>query len=377
MATTPISPLPAVFPVRDPFKVSFQDATALASDNDEPTELEVLVQVEDAQGSDIYRTVGEMINPYGADDTAAVLIHRALMGALKASPPSLTAVGLIPFTGICKKYRLQARDIVGGVAMGTFAISDPAHAWLAGQSYTDHGYDLSEGRAYKFLYTQDDPKYFHPNQRFHFQFLTFIAGEDISLLIQAHYTDNTTEDFSTPLGDLTAFTGYAINVPKPVWTKPLEKFIVTLTGFFASSEAINCYFRKASQYAQEVFYLNSHGGYENFVFTGKSEYTNTVSGEVFESQVYPGDAADPGNYQSFNQKSFDGVILRSGWLRYADLLALKDMVLRNEVYLVEGTKLRKLIIANATYPTRKDGEFLYSVEIQGRFGFDNTALSRA
>jgi hypothetical protein len=51
------------------------------------------------------------------------------------------------------------------------------------------------------------------------------------------------------------------------------------------------------------------------------------------------------------------------------------MLLHNQAYLVVGSQLRKLIITNATHQTRKDGEYLYALEIQARFAYENTALT--
>jgi hypothetical protein len=374
MATQPTSSLPIISPVRDPLKITFQDPDNLATDNDEPTELEVQVEVEDIPGSDNWRRVGEMLNPYGADNTASALIHRALMGALKPTPPSLTAVGLQSFTSICKAYRLLARDVVGGVPAAEFAVAGTSHAWLAGQSYTNQTNDLYQSRAYRLLSTQGSPRYIHPDQRIFVGFLTFIAGTSIQMIITATYTDDTTEEFTIELGNVDSFTGYQMTVPTPIWTKPVASFNLRLFGFIgASMESMNYYYTRPTQWKQEIFYLNSRGGFDNFIFTGKKEESQTDTGEIFEGQLFPPLVAQEGNYITFNQRSYESFILRSGWINNAQREALKDLTLRNEAYLVVGTELRKLIISNATYQTRKDGEFLYSLEIQARCAYDHYA----
>lgn len=378
MATGTSAPLPNVFPVRNPFKVSLQDPLALSSDNLDPTEVEVIVEVEDIRGSDIFRKVGEMINPYAADNFASAIINRCLLGALKATPPNITATGLTEYGQICKKFRIRVRDLIGGVPSGAFVTIEPAHAWLAGNSFQDNATNPAANRAYRILWTQSSNRFLHPNQSIFLPFLTFQAGTDIQLRINARYTDDTTEIFETPLGNLTAFTNYGITVPRPVWTKELDYFTISLGGFFGgSAEAINVRLLPASQYSQQVFYLNSFGGYENFIFTGKSEFSFTTTSDSFEANLHPGSSSNEGNYTTFNEKLYDSVTLRSGYIKPSQLIALKDMVLRNEVYLVQGTNLRKLKITNATYPQRKDGEFLFSIEIQARFAYDHVALSRA
>jgi hypothetical protein len=374
MATQPITALPVISPVRDPLKITFQDPGNLASANDEPTELEVQVEVEDVPGSDEWRRVGEMLNPYGPDDTASVLIHRALMGTLKPTAPSLTAVGLQSFTSICKKYRLLARDVVGGIPSGAFEISDTSHAWLAGQAYTRQTNDLYQGRAYQFLTTAGSFQYLHPDQRIFLSFLAFLAGEDIQLIIEAQYTDATTEEFIIELGTIEAFTGYYITIPTPAWEKPLTRFSLRLFGFIGGSQgSMLYYYTRPTQWKQEIFYLNSRGGFENIMFTGKKEESHTGTGEVFEGQLFPPLDAQEGNYLTFNQRSHESFTLRSGWINAIQREALKDLTLRNEAYLVVGTALRKVIITNATYEHRKDGEFLYSLELQARFAYDHHA----
>ncbi|MFN3802456.1 hypothetical protein, partial [Belliella pelovolcani] len=148
MPTLPIFAIPPISPVRNPLLVAFQDAAAPASANEEITLIEVLIEVEDVLNSNQWRRVGELLNPYGADDSGSVLIHRALMGTLKASPPDLTALGLQEKNGIIKRYRLLARDVVGGNPSGGFTTTSIAHAWLAGQKYINAQNDLIGNRAY-------------------------------------------------------------------------------------------------------------------------------------------------------------------------------------------------------------------------------------
>lgn len=377
MPTTPISSLPSISLVRDPLQVFFQDSGNLASNNEEPTELEVQIEIEDIYGSNNWRRVGEILNPYGPDNLAGALIHRALQGALKATAPNIAASGLQFRSGICKRYRLRARDVVGGIPSGAFADTGPAHAWLAGQSYRNSSNDFVGSRAFRFLSTQGSPRYFHPSQRIYIEFITFLAATDANLIITAYYEDNTTEEFTTNLGVLAAFHAYGIRIPTPAWAKPLRYFMIALDGFIGGSmETINCFYTKPSQFAQEIFYLNSLGGYENFVFTGKTEESNTETGEVFEGQLLPPLTAQEGNFMAFNQRSTEGFTLRSGWINEKQRRALKDLTLRNEAYLVQGNQLLRLLISNASYQVRKDGEFLYSLEFQARFAYENVAYSR-
>lgn len=377
--TTPISPLPFIFPVRDTLIISFQDPDHPASDNLEPTELEAQLQVENIYGSGIWITVAEFLNPYTADDTASIVINRALVGVLKASPPNLNTAGLQLLPGIVKRYRIRARDLIGGLPTGDFTTTDPANAWLAGQSYSSMGDDnLYSRRAFVFLSSQGDNRTFHPNQDLYIEFLTLIAAESIDIQIEAYYTDSTQESFIIPIGGLAAFQKYGLNIPKPAFTKEVKYCSLALSGFLdASATNMSIYFSKTSNYERHLYYLNSLGGYEGIVFTGKTEEFDTTSSDLIEGVLFPAAQSQSGNFQTINQSMFESFTLRSGFLSLRQRNAIKDMTLRNEVYLKIGNNLRKIILSPATFPTRKDGEFLYSIEISARLAYDHTAYNRA
>jgi hypothetical protein len=376
MATALISPLPHFHPILNPLLAKLQDPDNLATDNEEPTELEVQLEVEDEPFSGEWRRIAEFLNPYSLDDTGSVLLHRALHGILDTAPPSLTSVGLQPLPGLTARYRLQARDIIGGVATDGFTPTDPAWAWLAGRSYTDQGTSYSVGRAYKFLRTDDSPRYIQLGQRLHVEFISFIACEAAILRVRAQYTDDTEEEFDIEIGAVEEGKGYYFNLPTPVWTKELLRFYISLSGYIgASMESMLFYYKKATRYQQEIFYRNSMGGFQNFIFGGKTEENHTESGEILDQVIFPPEDATIGHSLVFNQRSQDSIVLRSGWITLPERLALKDMLLHNQAYLVVGSQLRKLIITNATHQTRKDGEYLYALEIQARFAYENTALT--
>ncbi|MFN3802197.1 hypothetical protein, partial [Belliella pelovolcani] len=206
---------------------------------------------------------------------------------------------------------------------------------------------------------------------------TFMAATGVNIVITAKYADDTEEDFTTMLGDLAAFRAFGIKLETPTWTKALKFFQIKLTGLIGGSmESLNFYYTSASRFKKELFYLNSLGGYESVIFTGKTEESDNFQGDIIEGQLFPSESDNPGNYQVVNQRHQDELILRSGYINDRQRKAINDMLLRNEVYLRDGNSLRKLIIANATYPRDKDGEFLNSVTIQARYAFENSALSR-
>lgn len=377
MPTTPISPLPPIHPVLNPLLVKFQDPDALATDNEDPTELETRLEVRLDPDDEEWTLAAEYLTPYGLDDIASVQIHRALKGLLGPKPPSLTILGLQPIRGLAIEYRLLARDIVGGVPSGNFTPTDPAQAWLAGRSLADLAGSYSAGKAYRWLIADSGTNYLYPGQRLHFEFLTLQAGEDIKLRLTAHYTDETSELFETSLGNLPAFRTYYINLPAPVYSKPLDHFTLGLGGYFgAMSDAVYYRYKKAAQYSREIMFRNSLGGFQSFVLTGKAELSHSESGDILDTVEYPPLDSVAGHSLVFNQRSVDSLVLRSGWISYNERRALKDMLLHNEVYLVTANQLRKIIITNATHQERKDGEYLYAIEFQARYAYDESARTQ-
>ncbi len=378
MPTTPLDPLSAIYAVRDPVQVLFQDPDNLASDNEDPTELELQVEVEETYGSGAYARVGEFLNPYSSADTAAALINRPLLGSLKASPPDLTLSGWQPYVGIVKRFRLRARDLVGGAATVGFEISNPAHAWLAGKDYRSQGADTLIGKAYLFLSTKPLDRRYHPSERIILFLLPLVNGPYV-LRARRFFTDGSDSmDESHSLGLIPAFRPWYLVYDIPVLpAKQISRIEFDMVGPAGTKEMlIYRPIAKPGPYFKQLIYLNSLGGFDSVALMGKSEESHTDSGEVFESLPFPSTATQEGNFQTFNQKQFQSFVLRTGWITLPERRALMDLTLRNEAYLVEGTSQRKILITNASYITRRDGEFLYAMEFQARFAHDNHALSR-
>lgn len=375
MPTSPIQSLPAISLVRDPLQVYFQDPANPASGNSQPTELEVQVEVEEQYGSGTYKRVGEMLNPYGPDNRAGALIHRALMGALKATPPDLSTSTVQGIETIIRRYRLLARDIIGGQATSEFHATSPANAWLAGRSYIDFGKDLLTGNAYLWLSTRPRERRIHPQEKIVLYLLPLVSAS-AGLSVQIHFTDGTSQiDTSKTFGSLTAYRPVYLNYTIPAVTKSISHITFQATGFSVGEKLTYRMIQNPGPYFRQVLYLNSLGGFDSIAMVGKTEVTQTDSGEVFEGQLFPPLDAQEGNHRAINQTSVVGFKLRTGWISLAERTALKDLTLRNEAYLVDGNKLVKLLITNSNYLIQKDGEFLYSLEITAREAFKNASYS--
>lgn len=376
MPTLPISAIPPISPVRDPLLVAFQDAAALASANEEITLIEVLIEVEDVFNSNQWRRVGELLNPYGADDTASVLIHRVLMGVLKGTVPDFTTTTAQSIEGLIKKYRLLARDVIGGDPAGAFTTTATAHSWLAGSEYPDYGIDL-DGKAYLFLTTKPLNRHFHPLEKIVLYMLPLVGGV-ATLQAIITFTDGTTQSDTTKnFGTVEIYRPKYLVYTIPEVAKTIAKIEFDITGLAGTAEKLTYkLISRPSPYFRQLIYLNSLGGFDSVPLIGKTQESETFTGDAFEAQQFPGTDSAEGNFKTFNQRSNKEFVLRTGWITKLQRDALSDMMLINQVYLLEGTKLRKILISNASHQISQDGQFLYSLEIQARFTHDQSAYSR-
>lgn len=380
MATALVNPLPTIHPVYDPLIVALADPGDPASGRTGQSLVEVQLEIEDVLNSDSWRLIGEYLNPYDYDtDEAQVTLHQALEGALGGSPENILSTMITEIPGIIKRYRLKMRDVVDGEAQGSFATSDPAYAWLAGNRYTKIGTDPINGAAYRFLTVRPYNRRIHPEETLAIQFATFVSGADVNLIVEATYDDGTSEDLTYVLGALDAFKVYAINLATPGsgFSKPVTALHCNLTGLMGGSE-----FRRwrtiqnPSPYFRRVFFQNSLGGYESIAMAGKIEELNQPISELFEAQEYPPAGAQVGNTRAFNQRAVDSLILRTGYMSEDELRSLRDLTLRNEAWIQEGTTLRKLILNGGQWRVKTDGDYLHALEVTARYAWEERAYGR-
>lgn len=377
MATSLTSALPSIHPVLDPLAVSLQDAADPASDREGQSSVEVQLEVEDTLDSGTWRLIGEFLNPYDyTTDTAKAVIHKALQGALSHFLPSLTASGAQAMTGVIKRYRLQARDVVDGEAIGSLTATDPGRAWLAGQSYTAQGNDLLTGKAYLFLTTRSLTRRLHPQEKIHLQVLPVVSGTP-TVRIKAYFTDGTDQTDNEVLSAATALVPFAVNITLPTYAETVSYIEIDLTGLTGTAEKLTYrLISKPTPWFRQLFYANSLGGLDHLAFTGKCEELNNPTAEIFEAQEYPVSNGQLGNSRAFNQRATDSLILRTGYMSEAEARSLRDLTLRNEAWIVDGTSLRKLILSSGQWSPKADDVYLHALELTARYAWDELAYSR-
>jgi hypothetical protein len=377
MATSLTSPLPSIHPVLDPLIVSLADASAPASGRTGQSQCEVQIEVEDTLNSGTYRLIGELLNPYDyTTDTAKAVLHKTLQGALSFFLPNLTVSGSQAMAGPIKRYRLKARDVVDGVSQGSFVTTDPGRAWLAGQSYTAHGTNLLTGKAYLFLTTRSLTRRLHPQEKIHLQVLPAVSGTP-TVRIKAIFTDGTNQTDTVTLSAASALVPFAVNITLPTYSKTARTIEIDITGLTGTAEKLTYQLiAKPTPFFRQIFYANSLGGLDHICLTGKAEEINTPTGELFEAQEYPSANGQIGNTQAFNQRATDSLTLRTGYLSEAEARSLRDLTLRNEAWILEGTSLRKILITNGSWTVKADDQYLQALQLSVRYAWDELAYSR-
>ncbi len=376
MATELTSALPTIHPVLDPLIISLADPGAPASGRTEQSQVELQLEVEDVLNSDQWQLIGEYLNPYDyTTDTAKVSLHKELQGALQHFIPNLSVSGSQAMSGVVKRYRISARDVVDGEAQGSFNTSSPGLAWLAGNQYTQIGTDLTSGKAYLFLTTRSTTRRLHPSERIHLQVLPITSGTP-TVRIQAFFTDGTDQTDTVALSAATALVPFAVNITLPSYSKTVSTIDIDITGLSGTAQKLTYkLIAKPGPYLTQLFYANSLGGLEPIAFTGKAEELNDPTSEIFQAQEYPPTSGQEGNHTAFNQRAVDSFVLRSGYLSKAETRSLRDMTLRNQVFLLQDGELLKLILNPATARITKQGEFLHSLQISARFAYDQLAYT--
>jgi hypothetical protein len=377
MAVSLVSALPTIHPVYDPLIVALQDAGDPASARTGQSQVEVQLEIEDVLNSDSWRLIGEYLNPYNYDtDEAQVNLNQALIGALDHFIPDLTSSGKQAITGTIKRYRLKARDVVDGEAQGSFATLGPALAWLAGNPYPQIGTDLLDGKAYLLLSSRSLARRLHPNETISLQVLPVVSGTP-TLRIKANFTDGTDQTDTTALSAATALVPFYVNITLPSYVKAVRSLEIDFTGLTGTAEKLIYWMiQKPSPYFRQLFYCNSLGGLDHLALTGKCEEINQPISELFEAQEYPPTNAQRGNTRAFNQRAVDSLVLRTGYMSEDELRSLRDLTLRNEVYIQEGNALRKLILNNSQWRVKTDGDFLHALEVTARYAWEERAYGR-
>lgn len=378
MATSLVTPLPTIHRIYSPLVVTLADSGDPASGREGKSTVEVQLEIEDVLDSDEWRLIGEYLNPYDyTTDQATVTLHKALQGALGASPAPILESGLQEITGIVKRYRLKVRDRVDGEPVGEFATLAPAYAWQAGErGTTAASYNPLSGRAYLFLTKMPSTRRIAPKEVIRLQFLALESVSGVKFEATATLPDGSVSVTEFTMGNITAYHCYSYSIVSPSgFAIEPTKIVVKLTGGFSGTQPSITYVvtQNPSPWGQVLFLKNSYGGWDQLYCTGKNQKSVGFSSEIFEAQLQPIESGQLGNSRTFNQRGTESFIFRTGYLSAAEQKGLSDLLLRNEAWHYFNIRLWPLIITSKSIQEQADGENLFFAEITAQYAIDHTA----
>ena len=365
--TTDNSPAEDMDMVRDFIQVS------LSPDIPETGIIEMQGDVEFEQdyGSDTFAKIAEYQNPYLHDiEKVNFYVDRALLGKMAWHRPKLN-LGLATEVcqGIIHRYRLRTTLFVDGDQDGGESLTAVRHAWMAGRPYDFPDVNICEGKAYLWLTTRPMERVIYPMEKSIFYILPLETGTYI-LESTIHYKNTIVESISRSLGSQSRYRPFAFTYSLPDYIEDIEKIEIRIAGRNLKEEVITLFPKENPEFALQVLYGNSLGGFDSFCLYGKKEDYSAPSSELFEGIQQPGHDRSEGTISSFNHSAFDSFIFRTGYITIEEKFALRDMLLRNQIYMVKDNTLKKLVIENTEYFTGKDGVYLNSAEIKARLAFN-------
>lgn len=365
--TSPALPMDLV---RDLIRVSFSPDIP----EEGIVEMEGLVELENTYGQGDWSQIAGYINPYAYDlGRADFFVDRALLGRMHFHRPDLTQLTPVTTDGIVKRYRIRHRLLVDGVQSGAQQLSPINHAWLAGRPYTFPDVNPWEGKAYLFLTTRPMQRTIYHSELVFLYLLPLELGT-YTLEETIHYTNTIIETTTRPLGQHERYRPFYFNYQLPEEPERIAKVVLRISGRDALAESITLIPKPDPRYMRQIFYGNSFGGFDSFVFSGKAESRHLPTAEFIETDLPADHDRQEGTLSSFNELSTVPVTLRTGIIPLAEQEALRDMALRNVVYLVDGAQLRRIVLEATETETSKDGNFLHATEYVGRFAHQNHAI---
>lgn len=335
-------------------------------------EMEGTLEVEKNFESGTFSAITQYINPYLYDlERVDFYVNRALLGMLKYQRPNLSlTTGTETAAALLYRYRLRYRLLVDGVQDGSEAVTSARHAWMAGKPYTYPDLDVWEGKAYLWLTTRPLTRTICPVEK---NIVYVLPLEDGTYILEETktYANGSTATTLRSLGVQTQYRAFSFAYELPADWEDVSEISLRLAGRELAAEVLRLRPRPNPRYAVQVLYGNSLGGFDSLCLGGKMERYSEPFGEVLERDLQPDHDRQEGTLESYNQGSFDSLILRTGYLDLAEKLALKDMALRNHTYLVQGNQLLRVVLEQAETLDQKDAEYIHGLTYRARVAHVN------
>lgn len=373
MATILTEALSPLSFARNPLVVTFYNDEIAPSERTESVSVEIEVWVELVYNSGTFTKISEFCNPYNmSSEEAKFNISRSLLSCFNPSLPPVNNSTLTPITGIVKKFKILARDVVGGIPEESFTQTAVFHALMGGTNKSTGELPLSD-KPYILLMKRSSQRRIHINELLHLEFLPLESGTPT---LEITWTTATTSGVTEII--LPAVTQYE---PQSINVNLLDRSLIkTMTirilGFTLPSletiSMIQVSYEKESM--RTLIYRNSLGGMETIAMIGINEIKSTTKSDLFETEEAQTFSTSEGNSFAFNQSITQSYLFRTGFLSYYDKIMLFDMPLRNEAYLLWGEEFRKLYIQPGTFLYSRDKEDLHQAEFQARLAYDDHSI---
>lgn len=337
-------------------------------------EMECTLRFEQEYGTGTMEDIAYYVNPY-LYDLGRVDFHldRALLGRMRFHRPDLSiTLNAVPCNGVVHRYGFTYRLMVDGEPTGSNTVESGLHAWLAGKPYAFPDVNPWEGKAYLWLTTRPMVRPVHPMERNIFYIMPLETGE-YTLETVIHYKNTIKETSTRSLGSQDRYRPFFFRYFLPDDWEDILQIELAIRGRILTEEVLTLRPQADPQFAAQVFFGNSLGGFDSFCFAGKQENFSETTGELLETALQPDHDRQEGTLSAYNRLSYDSLVLRTGYVSLPEKNALKDMSLRNHIYLVDGTELRKILLENTESFDRKDGTYIHSAEYRARLAFDNNS----
>lgn len=361
-------PAQAVDMVRDFVRVSLEPSIPATG----VVEMEATLEVEYSFGSGTFTPVTPYLNPYLYDlERVDFYVNRALLGLLNYHRPNLSlTTGTETAAKLLYRYRLRHQLLVDGVPDGSEAVTAARHAWMAGRPYRYPDLDVWEGKAYLWLSTRPLNRNVCPMEH---QLLYVLPLEDGTYVLEETktYANGTTATTLRSLGVQEQYRAFVFRYELPADWANIAQVSLRLAGRELAAEVLTLRPRANPRYAVQVLYGNSLGGFDSYCFAGKQENYSEPFGELLERELQPDHDRQEGTLETYNQGSFDSLVLRTGYLSLEEKLALKDMELRNHMYVVDGNQLMRVVLEPAERLDEKDGDTIHGLSYRARVAHVN------
>lgn len=212
-----------------------------------------------------------------------------------------------------------------------------------------------------------------------------VAAADLTSTIT--YTDATTDTLVISLGALTKYAATKVNIGEPVQeysqvdTKKTISHITLKVN--NDDDELTLYPYYPSQISDQVrafYYRNSYGGFDSLICIGDQADGFEATGQLAQLPITSGYVVTTSpEYVSVNQEGLRSGSMFTGYKTNAEINALKDMQLVNDVHELKTIDSQDVLLpiilqGGIQYPSARNK--LKGIQFNYRYAWDDRALER-